>query len=311
MALSNTERQRRWRERHRDVPRTSAAAANELIALRARVAELEAQGQAAGPQLPPAQAEIDALLKLVAELAQRVDEEGWGDIRHIERTPDVRATEINLLFDRADRTCGRVTVQRVEAGKKLNAALEAVGQEEWRAWCKTHVDRSLRDISRAMFTAGAEDPTGELSAWQTTPSDEERDELDGTPDFAAIRARVVELEAALAARPAAAPERQWPPFQITADFPEDEDGYIVGDGPSEEVGLAEISLLNHHTPEALRFLADLVDKYGPEFAAACRRHAAYTEAREAHAKKETAALRAATRATRAARKRHQLPRGGT
>ena len=42
MALSNAERQRAWRERHKGEPRGNAKLMGELATLRARVAELEA-----------------------------------------------------------------------------------------------------------------------------------------------------------------------------------------------------------------------------------------------------------------------------
>src|SRR3954466_679102 len=42
MALSNAERQRAWRERHKGKPRGNATLMTELAALRARVAEFEA-----------------------------------------------------------------------------------------------------------------------------------------------------------------------------------------------------------------------------------------------------------------------------
>src|SRR4051794_10226029 len=49
MALSNAERQRAWRERHKGKPRGNARLMAELATLRARVAELEA---AAAHQAP-------------------------------------------------------------------------------------------------------------------------------------------------------------------------------------------------------------------------------------------------------------------
>jgi hypothetical protein len=51
MALSNAERQRAWRQRHKGEPRGNARLMTELATLRAGVAELEAAAARGHPSL--------------------------------------------------------------------------------------------------------------------------------------------------------------------------------------------------------------------------------------------------------------------
>src|SRR3954465_13160740 len=76
MALSNAERQRAWRERHRGKPRGNATLMTELATLRAHVAELEATAAPRAPvvELTPQarrlRAEMAALRKERDDLAE-------------------------------------------------------------------------------------------------------------------------------------------------------------------------------------------------------------------------------------------------
>ena len=76
MALSNAERQRAWRDRHRGKPRGNAALMAELATLRARVAEVEATAAHQAPvvELTPQarrlRAEMAALRKERDALAE-------------------------------------------------------------------------------------------------------------------------------------------------------------------------------------------------------------------------------------------------
>src|SRR3954469_12274140 len=76
MALSNAERQRAWRERHRGKPRGNAKLMTELVTLRARVTESEATAAHQAPVVeltPQARrlwAEMAALRKERDDLAE-------------------------------------------------------------------------------------------------------------------------------------------------------------------------------------------------------------------------------------------------
>jgi uncharacterized coiled-coil protein SlyX len=76
MALSNAERQRAWRERHKGEPRGNKALMAELAALRARVTELEATAAHQAPVVELTtpvrrlRAEIAALRKERDDLAE-------------------------------------------------------------------------------------------------------------------------------------------------------------------------------------------------------------------------------------------------
>jgi hypothetical protein len=75
MALSNAERQRAWRQRHKGEPRGNARLMAELATLRARVAELEATAAHQAPvvELTPVRrprAEMAALQKERDDLAE-------------------------------------------------------------------------------------------------------------------------------------------------------------------------------------------------------------------------------------------------
>ncbi|MFL5252762.1 MAG: hypothetical protein ACJ8AI_07690 [Rhodopila sp.] len=72
MALSNVERQRIWRERHRGEPRGNKVLMTQLAALQARVDQLEAD-QAARPQPAPTKP-TDRLRKTYAALKRERDE---------------------------------------------------------------------------------------------------------------------------------------------------------------------------------------------------------------------------------------------
>ncbi len=62
MVMTNAERQRAWRERHKGRPRGNAAAVAEIAALKARIAELERQ---ATHTAPPDEDEPDPFLDLI------------------------------------------------------------------------------------------------------------------------------------------------------------------------------------------------------------------------------------------------------
>jgi hypothetical protein len=72
MALTNAERQRAWRERHKGKPRGNATLMTELAALRARVAEFEATAAHQAPvvELTPQTRRLAALRKERDDLAE-------------------------------------------------------------------------------------------------------------------------------------------------------------------------------------------------------------------------------------------------
>jgi BMFP domain-containing protein YqiC len=77
MALTNAERQRAWRERHRGEPRGNKALTAKLAALQARVVQLEAELAArppAGPVTPTRRlkSKFAALKRECDELAERL-----------------------------------------------------------------------------------------------------------------------------------------------------------------------------------------------------------------------------------------------
>src|SRR4051794_19003467 len=99
MALTNAERQARWRERHRGEPWSNKALMAQLAALQARVTQLEAELTSRPQQVPrksPGRDVVAALKQERDELAERLD--------HIEAYQPGIAAKTQAWIVQVDRT---------------------------------------------------------------------------------------------------------------------------------------------------------------------------------------------------------------